>query len=168
MIRICLGGYSMRSTAGAGVRAFAKSACLGMSVAGAASALMATPSLAANGADGAMATGTAELPALEVRAARTSGASAAPRIGRLLAAPQSVTIIPAQVIPQRGATTLRDMLRNVPGSSMQAGEGGVPAGDQLSIRGFSARTDIFVDGVRDTGAYTRDPFNIERVEVMKG
>ena len=32
----------------------------------------------------------------------------------------------------------------------------MPAGDQLTIRGFSARTDIFVDGVRDFGGYTRD------------
>ena len=44
----------------------------------------------------------------------------------------------------------------------------MPAGDNLSIRGFSARTDIFIDGVRDFGGYSRDPFNIEQVEVAKG
>jgi catecholate siderophore receptor len=44
----------------------------------------------------------------------------------------------------------------------------VPSGDNLSIRGFNARTDMFVDGVRDTGAYSRDPFNVEQVEVSKG
>ena len=44
----------------------------------------------------------------------------------------------------------------------------MPAGDNLSIRGFSARTDIFVDGVRDFGGYSRDPFNVEQVEVTKG
>ena len=60
------------------------------------------------------------------------------------------------VIEEQGATTLRDVLRNVPGITFQAGEGGVPAGDQLTIRGFSARTDIFVDGVRDFGGYSRD------------
>ena len=38
-----------------------------------------------------------------------------------------------------GATTLRDVLRNVTGISIQAGEGGVPAGDNLSIRGFMRR-----------------------------
>ena len=69
---------------------------------------------------------------------------------------------------QQGATTLREVLRNVPGITFQAGEGGVPAGDQLTIRGFSARTDIFVDGVRDFGGYTRDSFNLEQVEVAKG
>jgi catecholate siderophore receptor len=54
---------------------------------------------------------------------------------------------------------------------MQAGEGGGgPAGDNLSIRGFAARSDIFVDGIRDTagGGYSRDPFNIEQIEVAKG
>ena len=44
----------------------------------------------------------------------------------------------------------------------------MPAGDNLTIRGFSARTDIFIDGVRDFGGYSRDPFNLEQVEVTKG
>jgi catecholate siderophore receptor len=82
--------------------------------------------------------------------------------------PQTVTVIPRAVIEEQGATTLRDVLRNVAGITFQAGEGGVPAGDQLSIRGFSARTDMFVDGVRDFGGYSRDSFNMEQVEVAKG
>lgn len=82
--------------------------------------------------------------------------------------PQSITVIPRAVIEQQNATTLRDVLRNVPGVTIQAGEGGVPAGDNLTIRGFSARTDIFVDGVRDFGGYSRDPYNLEQVEVTKG
>jgi catecholate siderophore receptor len=82
--------------------------------------------------------------------------------------PQTITVIPRSVIEEQGATTLRDVLRNVAGITFQAGEGGVPAGDQLSIRGFSARTDMFVDGVRDFGGYSRDSFNMEQVEVAKG
>jgi catecholate siderophore receptor len=82
--------------------------------------------------------------------------------------PQTITVVPAAVIEAQGATTLRDVLRNVTGISIQAGEGGAPAGDNLSIRGFNARTDLFIDGVRDTGGYTRDPFNVEQVEVVKG
>lgn len=82
--------------------------------------------------------------------------------------PQTVTVIPEAVIKEQGATSLRDILKNVPGISMQAGEGGVPNGDNLSIRGFNARTDLFVDGVRDFGGYSRDPFNLEQVEVTKG
>jgi len=82
--------------------------------------------------------------------------------------PQTITVIPREVMEEQGATTLRDVLRNVAGITFQAGEGGVPAGDQLSIRGFSARTDMFVDGVRDFGGYSRDSFNMEQVEVAKG
>ena len=95
--------------------------------------------------------------------------SASPKLaGPLRDVPQTVNVITAAVMEQQGATTLREVLRNVPGITFQAGEGGVPAGDQLTIRGFSARTDIFVDGVRDFGGYTRDSFNLEQVEVVKG
>ena len=86
----------------------------------------------------------------------------------LLNVPQTITVVPQAVIQEQGATTLRDVLRNVPGISIQAGEGGVPAGDNLSIRGFNARTDLFIDGVRDIGGYSRDSFNFEQVEVVKG
>jgi catecholate siderophore receptor len=90
------------------------------------------------------------------------------RLGDIREAPQSISVIPREVIEQQAATTLRDVLRNVSGISMAAGEGGVPAGDNLTLRGFSARTDIFVDGIRDFGSYTRDTFNVEQVEVVKG
>jgi catecholate siderophore receptor len=83
--------------------------------------------------------------------------------------PQTVTVIPSDVIHAQGATTLRDVLRNVPGVTFQAGEGGggLP-GDTFTLRGFSAGSDLFIDGVRDAGGYTRDAFNIEQVEVIKG
>jgi catecholate siderophore receptor len=82
--------------------------------------------------------------------------------------PQTIAVIPKSVIEEQGATTLRDVLQNVPGLTIQAGEGGTPAGDNLTLRGFSARNDIFVDGVRDLGPQSRDPFNLEQVEVAKG
>jgi catecholate siderophore receptor len=82
--------------------------------------------------------------------------------------PQTITVIPKTVIEEQGATTLRDVLRNVPGLTMTAGEGGTPAGDNLTLRGFSARNDIFVDGARDLSPQSRDPFNLEQVEVVKG
>lgn len=82
--------------------------------------------------------------------------------------PRTVTVVPQELIKQQNATTVQDALRNVPGISMQAGEGGTPAGDQLTIRGFDARTDFFIDGVRDIGGYIRDPFNYEQIEVSKG
>ncbi|WP_397384318.1 TonB-dependent receptor [Prosthecobacter sp.] len=82
--------------------------------------------------------------------------------------PQTITVIPKAVIEDRGAFSLRDVLKNTPGISMQAGEGGAVSGDNLSIRGFSARSDIYLDGVRDYANYNRDPFNTEQVEITKG
>ena len=86
----------------------------------------------------------------------------------ILDTPQTITVISKEVIEEQGATTLRDVLRNVPGLTITAGEGGNPAGDNLTLRGFSARNDIFVDGVRDISPQSRDPFNLEQVDIVKG
>lgn len=99
---------------------------------------------------------------------KTDYLSASKYTGPLRDTPQTVTVVSKDVIREQGAASLREVLRNVPGISIQAGEGGVPAGDQMTIRGFSARTDIFIDGVRDFGGYSRDPFNVAQVEVSKG
>ncbi|WP_082012653.1 TonB-dependent siderophore receptor [Belnapia sp. F-4-1] len=82
-------------------------------------------------------------------------------------APQSITVVPRELIEERGATTLREALRNVTGISLAAGEGGF-SGDNLTLRGFSARNDFFIDGIRDSAQYTRDPFFLDSVEVLKG
>ncbi len=83
--------------------------------------------------------------------------------------PQTVAVISSDVIRSQGATTLRDVLRNVPGITFQAGEGGggLP-GDSFTMRGFDTANGMFVDGIRDTGGYGRDAFNLEQVEVVKG
>lgn len=86
----------------------------------------------------------------------------------LLDTPKSVTVVPASLIEERGATSLVDALKSVPGITFNAGEGGAPAGDNLKIRGFDAGADVFVDGVRDSGSQTRDVFALEQVEVVKG
>jgi catecholate siderophore receptor len=86
----------------------------------------------------------------------------------LLDTPKSVTVIPSQLMEQRGATSLVDALKSVPGVTFNAGEGGQPAGDNLKIRGFDAGADVFVDGVRDAGSQSRDIFALEQVEVIKG
>lgn len=85
----------------------------------------------------------------------------------LLDTAQSITAIPKDVLAQQGTTTLRDALRNAPGISLAAGEGG-SQGDNLTIRGFTARNDIFLDGMRDFGSYYRDPFNYDQVDVLEG
>ncbi len=82
-------------------------------------------------------------------------------------APQTITVVPRELMEERVATTVRDALRNVTGISLAAGEGGF-SGDNLTLRGFSARGDFYIDGIRDSGQYTRDPFFLESVDVMKG
>ncbi len=86
----------------------------------------------------------------------------------LLDTPKSVTVIPEAVIQQSGSLTLTDVLRTVPGITFGSGEGGNPAGDRPFIRGFDAQTDVYVDGVRDPGSQSREMFDVERVEVIKG
>ncbi|PCJ18468.1 MAG: TonB-dependent siderophore receptor [SAR86 cluster bacterium] len=86
----------------------------------------------------------------------------------LIETPKTLTIISASVMRDRGVDNLRDALRSVPGISMAAGEGGTPTGDSMTIRGFSARTDIFADGIRDIAGYSRDTYNTEGVEISKG
>ena len=68
----------------------------------------------------------------------------------------------------QGISRVQDAVRNVPGITLAAGEGGSPPGDNLVIRGFSARTDIFIDNVRDIAGYTRGTYNLESIEVAKG
>ena len=75
----------------------------------------------------------------------------------------------AKIIEQQAATDASRRAAQRVGISMAAGEGGGgPAGDNLTLRGFGARNDIFVDGIRDFASYTRDTFNVEQVEVVKG
>jgi catecholate siderophore receptor len=84
---------------------------------------------------------------------------------------QSIALVPRDVIEQQGAVTLSDVLRNVPGITLQAGEGGGAsntAGDMFNMRGFNASNSLFVDGVRDDGLISRDVFNLEQVEVFMG
>jgi catecholate siderophore receptor len=84
---------------------------------------------------------------------------------------QTVALVPREVIEEQGAVTLSDVLRNVPGITLQAGEGGgasSTAGDMFTMRGFNASNSLFVDGVRDDGLIARDVFNLEQVEVFMG
>lgn len=86
----------------------------------------------------------------------------------LIETPKSVSIIPAELAEEQGATSLVEALKNVPGVTFNAGEGGQPAGDNLKIRGFDAGADVFIDGIRDAGSQTRDIFALEQIEVTKG
>jgi catecholate siderophore receptor len=93
------------------------------------------------------------------------------RLGKLPAdpkdIPQSVTVLDRALLQSQGATSLSDALKNVPGVTLGAAEGG-QIGNNINLNGFSARTDIFMDGFRDRGQYYRDTFALDQVEVLMG
>ena len=82
--------------------------------------------------------------------------------------PQAISVIGQAQLKAQGVSSLEQALRNVPGITIAIGEGGTLNGDQFKIRGFDAKDDIYVDGLRDFGAYTRDSFDYEEVQVLKG
>ncbi|XLZ70327.1 catecholate siderophore receptor Fiu [Massilia sp. SR12] len=87
----------------------------------------------------------------------------------LLDTPQTITVIKKEVLQEQAAASVMEALQNTPGITLQLGENGnTSAGDTFQMRGFSAQSSIFVDGIRDLGAVTRDAFNLEQVEVVKG
>lgn len=81
---------------------------------------------------------------------------------------KSVTVIGENLIKDMGAMTFSDTLRATPGITLGSGEGGNPYGDRPFIRGYDAQSSTFVDGLRDVGSQSREVFNIEQVEVLKG
>jgi len=86
----------------------------------------------------------------------------------LLDTPKTVQVINEEIIKQTGATSLQEALKSTPGITFGNGEGGNPSGDQPFIRGMDAQSSTFVDGMRDIAAGTREVFNVESVEVIKG
>lgn len=87
----------------------------------------------------------------------------------LLDTPQTISVIKKEVLQDQGAVSLSEALRNTPGITFQMGENGnTQSGDSISMRGFDTQGSIYVDGIRDLGAVTRDIFNVEQVEIVKG
>ncbi|WP_428719296.1 catecholate siderophore receptor Fiu [Undibacterium curvum] len=88
----------------------------------------------------------------------------------LVDTPQTISVIKRELIDQQGALTLTDALRNTPGvGAFFLGENGsTNTGDAIYMRGFDTSSSIYVDGVRDLGSISRDLFNIEQIDVLKG
>ena len=83
--------------------------------------------------------------------------------------PQTVNVVPRALMEQQNVKSLDEALRNVPGITASVGEGeGGMSGDQFLIRGFQAQNDIYENGLRDFGVYTRDSFYYDHVSVIKG
>lgn len=86
----------------------------------------------------------------------------------LVNTPKTITTIPKEVIQDTAATSLRDVARQTPGVVLGFAEGGNAFGDAVYIRGFNARNDIYVDGLRDPGNSSREVFAVEQIEIYKG
>jgi catecholate siderophore receptor len=87
--------------------------------------------------------------------------------GDQLDTPQSLTVVTDKLMAEQGNTRLEEALKNVPGITLNSGEGAA-RGDTVNLRGFSAFNDFFLDGIRDAAVYTRDSFDLQSVEVVKG
>lgn len=86
----------------------------------------------------------------------------------LLNTPKTVTVLTKELLDDRKLTTLADVARTTPGITIGTGEGGNAFGDRFFIRGFDARSDVFVDGIRDTSISVRENFFTEQVEILRG
>ncbi len=86
----------------------------------------------------------------------------------LLNTPKTVTVLTKDIIEDKNATTLKQAILSTAGVTLGSGEGGNAFGDRFFIRGFDARNDVFIDGVRDSGVSVRENFFTEQVEILRG
>jgi catecholate siderophore receptor len=86
----------------------------------------------------------------------------------LLNTPKTVTVLSKEVLEDKNATTLKQAVLSTAGVTLGTGEGGNAFGDRFFIRGFDARNDVFLDGVRDAGVSVRENFFTEQVEILRG
>lgn len=134
--------------------------------------LMAAPALAQDGAgadgDGPRLGGMTVTDTAIVDSYNRKESSSVKFTAPLLDTPKSVTVIPREVIEDRGFTSLVDILRTTPGITMGSGEGGTPMGDRPLVRGYESATDMQIDGLRSVGRFSHEVYNLESVEVIKG
>jgi len=108
-------------------------------------------------------------PNAEVGAPYKAKTSADTRHTRPLAeTPATIQVVTKSAIDDSGATDLKQILATQPGITLGTGENGNAFGDRYIIRGQEARSDVFVDGLRDPGMTTRESFAVEQVEITKG
>jgi catecholate siderophore receptor len=82
--------------------------------------------------------------------------------------PQTITVLTQDQIRESGRTDLKEILSSQSGVTLGTGENGNAFGDRYVIRGHEARSDVFVDGLRDPGMTTRESFATEQIEITKG
>jgi len=87
--------------------------------------------------------------------------------------PQSVQVVPHQVMEDRGIVNFQDAFDNISGISQSAGDSGMGASSpRLAIRGFNSdegQSSLLRDGFRQFGYLPSfEQANVDRIEVMKG
>lgn len=84
--------------------------------------------------------------------------------------PLSVDVITRQVMDDRKAVRIEDVIRNVSGTSIPHGAGG--RAERFNIRGFTTDVNVFKNGFRDDSTFSsrtqREVANLQRIEVLKG
>ncbi|SDS17051.1 catecholate siderophore receptor [Halopseudomonas xinjiangensis] len=90
------------------------------------------------------------------------------KVKPLAETPQTITVLTQTQIKDSGKDDLKEILAAQPGLTLGTGENGNAFGDRYIIRGHEARSDVFVDGLRDPGMTTRESFALEQVEITKG
>ena len=83
----------------------------------------------------------------------------------ILDVPQSLSIITADQIQERGFDSIRDLVDYTPGITTSQGEG---HRDAVVFRGVRSTADFYIDGVRDDVQYYRSLYNVEQVEFLRG
>jgi catecholate siderophore receptor len=82
--------------------------------------------------------------------------------------PKTITVLTKELLEDKDATSLKEVARTTAGVTIGTGEGGNAFGDRFFIRGFDARNDVFVDGIRDPAVSVRENFFTEQIEILKG
>lgn len=151
-------------------RALPPRASLYSAFAAATAATLAAPAYAQGAADGtSVQLAPVTVSGQAVTGSKTDVSGSAKYAVPLLDVPQTITVVPRQVLDEQNALSLRQALSNVSGITFNAGEGGGGSGDSINIRGFSANANMQVDGLRDSAQTSRsDLFNLDSVEVIKG
>ena len=79
--------------------------------------------------------------------------------------PQSITVIPQDLIKDQSIQSMGQAVQYVPGVQAAQGEGNR---DNVIFRGNASTANFFIDGLRDDVETYRDFYNTDRLEVLKG
>lgn len=144
---------------------------------GVSAALLGSPAMAQNSGDEPMVLDTLQIeeraidtnPYTEPGAPYKANVSGDQRRVKPIAdTPATISVLTQTQIKESGKSDLREVLAAQPGVTLGTGENGNAFGDRYIVRGHEARSDVFVDGLRDPGMTTRESFATEQVEITKG